>query len=182
MNRKLYREILQSQLSDHNSIYYETTDEKLLFQYQSLFEDKFINELRSILINSTTRGSTSKRLPKYIKEQKIENIEDTKESEKFMIIQSWLSKQSSKLNWKIFLKRSGLITRFLIELEYLDSHVKIISIGDEEADKYWEGGYKTLVAQLTSDIYDKLLLMEFNDEHELNIRIKNMDKMKDPLE
>ena len=65
MSQKLYKEVLNSQFYDKNSIYYETTAEKLSFQSNSLFTEKFIDELRSILVNSTTCGDTFKRLPKH---------------------------------------------------------------------------------------------------------------------
>ena len=177
--------------------YYPNTDKKVnLSAIHTLFVIPFFDGLYVSSPNMTFNNSllsfvdefnnlnkeSSIRFEHKIIEQKIENIEDTKELEKFMIIRSWLSKQSSKKNWNIFLKRSGLTTKFSTELKYLEFNAKIISLDAEEEDEYWEDGYKTLVAQLMSDIYDKLLLMEFNDEHELNIRIKSINKMKDPLE
>ena len=81
MSQKLYKEVLNSQFYDKNSIYYETVAEKLLFHSNNLFTDNFIDELRSILVNSTTRGSTFKRLPKHIKEQKVAELNDLLQTE-----------------------------------------------------------------------------------------------------
>ena len=81
MSQKLYKEVLNSQFYDKNSIYYETTAEKLSFQSNSLFTEKFIDELRFILVNSTTCGDTFKRLPKHIKEQKVAELNDLLQTE-----------------------------------------------------------------------------------------------------
>ena len=74
---------------------------------------------------------------------------------KFRIyIEKGLSDPSSKRNWNIYLKRSGIITKFLKKLQHIDCNEKNISIeNSEESEKYWNEAYQDLVNEFQSNIF-----------------------------
>ena len=139
--------------------------------YNNRLQD-FVKEFNNL------NKSSSIRFEHKTIEQKIDNIEDTKELGKFLIIKSWLSDPNSRRPWNIYLKRSGIITKFLKEFQRIDSTEKNISIeNSEEYDKYWDEAYQDLINDVQSNIYEGLLQMEFKSEHELSFRIKHMKDM-----
>ena len=178
--------------------YYPNTDKKVnLNAIHTLFIIPFFDGIYvsspNMSFNNSVRDfvddfnklnkESSIRFEHKVIEQKVENIEDTKELEKFLIIHNWSTKQNSRRNWNLYLKRSGIITKFLRELQFLDCNEKEISLEkSEKSEEYWDIAYQDLINDMKSEIYDNLLIMKFKNEHELNICVQNMENINDSSE
>lgn len=191
--RKKYKENLEIKKQTKFTDLYPNTDKKVeisaehtLFVipffdgvYVSSPDHGFNRNLNTLMqeFNNSTKGSTIAFEKKEIK-KRVKHVVDEEELHNFLVLNRWLSRNSSKNLLNKYLKHSELTEKLLNGLSSMDSKELYLTELDEEEklkkNKEWEMHYMRLVRDLKAELFKDLLSKNLKTELEIEDFIQSL--------